>query len=70
MKLVNKSFTIRNLERKKNQEKASKHNTDSVSIETDMFQINKASNNEIGKDVELIETLLQDSLKAIYLTVL
>lgn len=36
----------------------------------DLFQINQVLKNEIGKDVDMIETYLQESLKAIYITVM
>ena len=36
----------------------------------DLFQINQVLKNEIGKDVDMIESFMQESLKAIYVTVL
>ena len=35
----------------------------------DMFQINQNIKNEVGKDVDMIEAYLQESLKAIYITI-
>jgi len=35
----------------------------------DLFFINQSLKNESGKDVDLIEAYLQDSLKAMYVTV-
>ena len=35
----------------------------------DLFQINQMLKNEIGKDVDMIEAYLQDSLKAIFMTI-
>ena len=69
-KLVNKSYEIRNQERLKKQMKAQAGSSDIVDIEMDLFQINQVLKNEIGKDVDMIESFMQESLKAIYVTVL
>ena len=69
-KLVNKSYEIRNQERQKKQMRAQASSSDIVDIEMDLFQINQVLKNEIGKDVDMIESFMQESLKAIYVTVL
>ena len=50
--------------------KAQAGSSDIVDIEMDLFQINQVLKNEIGKDVDMIESFMQESLKAIYVTVL
>lgn len=70
MKLVNKSFSIRNLGRLKKQESAQMGSKGTDTIELDLFQINQTLKNEIGKDVDMIEAFLQESLRATYVTVL
>ena len=36
----------------------------------DLFQINQNLKNEIGKDIDMIETYLQESLKSVYITIM
>jgi len=69
-KLINKSFEIRNQERIKKQMKAHQGQSDIVDIEMDLYQINAVLKNEIGKDIDMIESFMQESLKAIYITIL
>ena len=69
MKLINKSVKIREYERDLKQQKAQRSGGDG-GIETDLFQINQVLKNEIGKDVDMIESFVQESLKAIYTSLL
>lgn len=50
--------------------KAHQGQSDIVDIEMDLYQINAVLKNEIGKDIDMIESFMQESLKAIYITVL
>ena len=69
VKLLNKSFSIREQERLKKQIKATQTTNNAETIEMDLFQINQTLKNEIGKDIDMVETFLQDSLKAIYIAI-
>lgn len=70
VKLVNKSQNLKFQERIKKQHRAESHSQNAQGIEIDLFQINQQLKNEIGKDVDMIETYFQESLKSIYITVL
>jgi len=68
IKVINKSQQIKTQERILKQHKAQSHK-DVAGIEMDLFQINQALKNEIGKDVDMIEGYVQESLKAVYVTI-
>lgn len=70
MKLINKSVEIRRFERDVKQKKAQSRSGGDGGIETDLFQINQVLKNEVGKDVDMIENFLQESLKGIYTSLL
>lgn len=69
VKLINKSMNLKMQQRLQKQKLGTQQKMDNGGIEIDLFQINQANKNEVGKDQDMMETYFLESLKSIYMTI-